>query len=54
MYQALIYLEISHEELKTIVNEKEKYRMKENIRNIKSRDELRENSRNIRESFGYA
>ena len=38
--QALIDLEISHEEFKTIVNEEEKYeRMKENIRNIKSSDE---------------
>ena len=44
--QALIDLEISHEEFKTIVNEKEKYeQMKENIRNTKSRDELSENSK---------
>ena len=35
--QALIDLEISHEEFKTIVNEKEKYeKMKEDIRMIKS------------------
>ena len=35
--QALIDLDISHEEFKTIVNEKEKYeQMKESIRNIKS------------------
>ena len=34
--QALIYLEISHEEFKTIVNEKEKYeKIKEDIRMIK-------------------
>ena len=47
MSQALIDLDISHEEFKTIVNEKEKYdRMKENIRNIKSRGELSENSKN--------
>ena len=47
MSQALIDLDISHEEFKTIVNEKEKYdRMKENIRNIKSRGELSENSNN--------
>ena len=50
--QALIDLEISHEEFKTIVNEKEKYeKMKENIRNIKSndeKDELSENSKNNR------
>ena len=33
--QALIDLEISHKEFKTIVNEKEKYdKMKEGIRNI--------------------
>ena len=44
--QALIDLEISHEEFKTIVNEKEKYEhMKENIRNTKSRNELSENSK---------
>ena len=42
MSQALIDLDISHEEFKTIVNEKEKYeQMKENIRNTKSRDELK-------------
>ena len=39
--QALIDLEISHEEFKTIVNEKEKYeKMKESIRMIKNSDEL--------------
>ena len=44
--QALIDLQISHEEYKTIVNEKEKYdRMKEIIRNIKSYDELSENNK---------
>ena len=38
MSQALIDLDISHEEFKTIVNEKEKYeQMKESIRNTKSR-----------------
>ena len=38
--QALIDLEISHEEFKTIVNEKEKYeKMKEDIRMIKSSNE---------------
>ena len=43
--ETLIDLDISHEEFKTIVNEKEKYEtMKENIRNAKSRDELNENS----------
>ena len=46
MSQALIDLDISHKEFKTIVNEKEKYeQMKESIRNIKSRDELSENSK---------
>ena len=34
--QALIDLDISHEEFKTIVNEKEKYeQMKESVRNTK-------------------
>ena len=55
MSQALIDLDISHEEFKTIVNEKEKCdRMKESIRNTKSRDELSENSRDIRETSGNA
>ena len=49
MSQALIDLDISHEELKTIVNEKEKYeQMKVSRRNTKSKDELSENSRDIR------
>ena len=39
--QTLIDLKISHEEFKTIVNEKEKYeKMKEDIRIMKSSDEL--------------
>ena len=39
MSQALIDLDISHEEFKTILNEKEKYdQMKESIGNTKSRD----------------
>ena len=51
MSQILIDLDISHEEFKTIVIEKEKYeQMKESIRNIKSRDELSENSRGIRKN----
>ena len=46
MPQALIDLDIRHEEFKTILNEKEKYeQMKENIRNTKIRDELSENSK---------
>ena len=49
MSQALIDLDISHEEFKTIVNEKEKYeQMKEGIRKTRSRDELSENSRDIK------
>ena len=45
MSQALIDLDISHAEFKTIVNEKEKYQqMKESIRNTKSRDELSKNN----------
>ena len=55
MSQALIDLDISHEEFQTIVNEKEKYeQMKESIRNIKNGDELTENSRDIRENNGNA
>ena len=51
MSQALIDLDISHEEFKTIVNEKGEYkRMKESIRNTNSKDELSENSRDIREN----
>ena len=39
MSQTLIDLDISHEDYKTIVNDKEKYeQMKENIRNTKSSD----------------
>ena len=45
MSQEFIDLDISHEEFKTIVNEKEKYeQMKENS-NTKSKDELSENSK---------
>ena len=40
--QVLIDLEITLEEFKTTVNEKEKYaQMEDNIRNIKNNDELR-------------
>ena len=48
--QALIDLEISHEEFKTIVNEKEKYeKMKEDIRMMKSSDKLnKEESKKIK------
>ena len=53
--QALIELDISHEEFQTIVNEKERYeQMKESIKNTKSRDELSENSRDIRKNSGNA
>ena len=48
MSQALIDLNISYEEFKTIVNEKEKYeQMKETIKN---KNELSENSRNIKKT----
>ena len=44
MSQALIDLEISHEEFKTFVNEKEKYdQMKESIRNKKDKEYFSEN-----------
>ena len=44
MSQALIDLYISHEEFKTIVNEKQKYdQIKESIRNKKDKDEFSEN-----------
>ena len=47
MSKALIDLDISHEESKTIANEKEKYdQMKESIRNTRSKSELSENSGN--------
>ena len=53
--QALIDLEISHEEFKRMVNEKVKYeRKKETIRIIKSSDELRQNNKSIRENRGNA
>ena len=53
MSQALIDLDIRHEEFKTIVNEKKKYeKMKKSIRNTKSWDELSEKSRDIRENSG--
>ena len=47
---ALINLEISHEEYKSIISEKEMYEQMKGIRNIKSNDELSENSKNIREN----
>ena len=48
LIQALIDLDISHEEIKAIVNEKEKYeQMKESIRNINIRDKSSENSRDV-------
>ena len=44
MYQALIDLEISHEEFKTIVNEKENYdQMKKSIRNKMAQEDFSEN-----------
>ena len=54
--QALINIEISHEEYKSIINEEENYRrLKENIKVMKSedqKDELSENNENIRENSG--
>ena len=51
--QILIDLKVSHEELKTFLNENEKdEKMKENIRNTKQsdeKDELSDNNKNIRE-----
>ena len=45
MSQALIDLDISHEEFETIVNEKEKYdQMKESIRNKKDKEDFSENA----------
>ena len=45
MSQALIDLDISHKEFKTIVNEKEKYdQMKKSIRNKKDKEDFRENA----------
>ena len=56
--RALIDLEISHKEYKSIINEEENYRrLKENIRIMKSddeKDELSENCENIRENNGNA
>ena len=53
--QALIDLEISHEEFKIIANEKEKSeKMKESIRMMKSSDELSDNNKSIRENRGDA
>ena len=52
--QALIGLEISHEEYKSIINEEENYRrLKENTKMMKSdneKDELNENNKNIKEN----
>ena len=43
--QALIDLDISHEEFKTTVDEKEKYdQMKESIRNKKNKEDFSENA----------
>ena len=54
MSQALIGLDISYEEFKTIVNEKEKYEQMKGQKDTKSRDELRENSRDNKENSGNA
>ena len=53
--QALLDLEISHEEFKTIVNEKEKYeKMKEDIRIMKSSEELSGHNKSVTEKKGNA
>ena len=53
--QALLDLEISHEEFKTIVNEKEKYeKMKEDIRIMKSSKELSGHNKSVTENKGNA
>ena len=53
--QALIDLEISHEEFKIIANEREKSeKMKESIRMMKSSDELGDNNKSIKENRGDA
>ena len=53
--QALIYLEISHEEFRIVAHEKEKYdRMKESIRMIKRSDELGKNNKSIKGNRGNA
>ena len=53
--QALLDLEISHEEFKTIVNEKEKYeKMKEGIRIMKSSEELSGHNKSVTENKGNA
>ena len=53
--QALIDLEISHAEFKTIIKEKEMYeKMKESIRMMESSNELGENNRSIRENRSNA
>ena len=51
----LIDLEVSHEEFKTIVEQKEKYEiMEERIRMMKSSDELIENNQNIEKNNGIS
>ena len=53
MSLALIDLDISYEEFKTILNEKKKYeQVKESIKNTKSKSELNENSKDIRKNIG--
>ena len=52
--QTLIELEISHEEFKTIVNEKKYKRMKETSKIRKSYDDLDKNNKSIWEKRGNA
>ena len=53
--QAIIDVEISHEEFKIVAHEKEKYdRMKESIRMIKRSDELGKNNESTKGNRGNA
>ena len=54
MSQALIDLEISHEEFKAIANEKEKYdQMKESIRNKKEKEDFSENEQILKNNIFF-
>ena len=52
--QALIHMEISHEEFITILKEKDKYeKMKENVRNVSEKlEEKAENIKGIKKKSG--
>ena len=55
VFQALIDMEISHEEFNAIIREKEKYeRMKENVKNVNEKQEnMRLNSVNSRKITSF-